>query len=292
MIFTKFKELEKIIAGLGASPVVAKLNKALTGQGISIESNTDHIVVGKGGIYYIDPQGVLTKVVVHIVDMNVGSWYANELKASIYNEDFESSLVLKKIHKYHLLKCPTIASAEKEKWQNEKYKMSRRTNGSFFYRFVEGQKILFERKEQKLFVCKNCLRKLSDMTRQKYNRRKFSLEEFLFSEFGYILNLEKKGKYAEEGAANIYPEDWAKISSKYRGLRNYQCEEEDCPDQDLSGSEFREYLHSHHISYDKSDSNYSNLKALCIYCHARQPGHDHVKQLPGYKKYLKLRNLD
>lgn len=38
----------------------------------------------------------------------------------------------------------------------------------------------------------------------------------------------------------------------------------------------RALLHVHHISGVKSDNRPSNLKALCIDCHSKQPKHEHM----------------
>ena len=103
--------------------------------------------------------------------------------------------------------------------------------------------------------------------------------------------IRKSGKYADVCPPNIYPPDWDKISAKYRASVNYQCEENGCPFPDLSGTQLSRYLHTHHVSLDKTNNEYANLKALCIYCHAKQPGHEQVKGLPDYKAYKALRGL-
>jgi len=291
MDFTSFNKLRRVVAQFGASPVVANLDKVLTGEGIGIDANTDQVVVGDNGIYYVDPRGALTKAVVHIVDKNINDAYSRKLKTSVMNGDFDSDDVLKDTHKYHLMKCVTIERADAGGWRKQKYHMSRKQDGCFFYRFVDEDKVLFPRENQKLYVCKNCLRELERVTEEHYSRESFDLKSFLSSDYEAFLNVDRDGKYADECAPNIYKKDWAKISKTYRGLIKYQCENPDCPCPDLSDTSYRKYLHTHHVSFDKSNNNYSNLKALCIYCHSNQPNHAHIKQLPEYTKYIKLRGL-
>ncbi len=288
MKLTSFNNLKSIISEFGANPIVAKLDKKLVSIGINIEENSGNVVVGQNGIYYVDPEGALTKVIIHIVDNNLQSGYATGLKDSILNEDFESPFVLNKVHKYHLLKCKTIERAEAEGWRKHRYRMSRRQDGYFFYRYIEKEKVLLERDKQKLYVCKNCLNKLDELTKQVYVRESFNLEDFLSSSFENVLNVEKDGKYANTCEPNIYQRDWNDISRAYRKSINFQCENPSCPKPDLSEKKLIKYLHTHHVSFDKTNNNYSELRALCIYCHANQPSHSHMKRLPDYKNYIKI----
>ncbi len=285
MKFTSFDKLKLVISEFDANPVVANLDKHLTNKGISIKNNADQIVVGHSGIYYVDEKGALTKVIIHIVDKNVDSEYAIGLKDYIGKGDFESSFVLDKIHKYHLLKCNTIERAEAGGWREHRYRMSRRQDGYFFYRFLDGKKVPIKRDKQLLYVCKNCLGGLDKATGKTHERDTFNLGKFLSSSHKDLLNIEKDGEYANNCAPNIYQKDWANISKTYRELKKYQCENPNCPSPDLSEKKLTKYLHTHHVSFDKSNNNYSNLKSLCIYCHANQPNHSHMKQLPDYTDY-------
>jgi hypothetical protein len=47
------------------------------------------------------------------------------------------------------------------------------------------------------------------------------------------------------------------------------------------------FLHAHHIDADKSDSHSSNIKLLCIRCHALQFQHAHVRENPDYSVFCK-----
>ena len=149
MKFTDFSKLKIEIAALGANPVAANLEKALIGRGISVEHDSDKIVVGAHGIYLVD-QGVAVKVVLHIVDMNLSSSYSRKVLALVDNGDFESPDLIEAIHKYHVLKCKTIENAERHGWRKDRYKMSRRNDGSFYYRFLMNNNVYVEREAQKL----------------------------------------------------------------------------------------------------------------------------------------------
>jgi hypothetical protein len=47
----------------------------------------------------------------------------------------------------------------------------------------------------------------------------------------------------------------------------------------------RKFLHAHHIDADKSDNHSSNIKLLCIRCHALEFQHAHVKENPDYSRF-------
>jgi len=290
MKFTDFSKLKIIVGELGASPVVAQLEKQLIGLGISVAENPEQIVVGDNGIYFVTPDGLLTRTVIHIVDKDIGSKYAIKIRAFVKDSKFESHLLIKDIHKYHLVKCKTIERAENERWRN-KYHMSRRRNGTFFYRYLEKNSVFKTNEVQKLYVCKNCLNVINEISKNSHTVETFDMNEFLSSDFSTIKKLENQGSYEDMCAPNLYRSDWSEISKKYRALKGYQCESPSCPYPDLSDPKFHKYLHTHHVSHDKTDNSYLNLKAHCIYCHAHQSNHSQLLNTPDYNRYISLRDI-
>lgn len=290
MKFTDFEKLRLVIEVLGASPVIANLENQFKGEGLSVHENIARIVIGDEGIYHIDPSGLLTKVIVNIVDKNISSRYAAELSQLVHNNDFESLKLLSDVHKYHLLKCKVIERAENEGWR-DKYKMNRRTDGTFFYRFIENNEVYLERENQRLYVCKICLKEINRLLGSSDTREIFDIDDFFSSSVYETNRLPEKGNYSHLCAPNIYQNDWSEISKRYRALIHYQCENPDCPSPDLLSQNLHQYLHTHHLSLDKSNNQYSNLKALCVYCHANQPNHEQMKKTLDYIQYKRLRNI-
>ena len=290
MKFTGFDELRLVIEGLGASPAIANLEIVFQGEGLSVNEHIDRIVIGDEGIYHIDPSGLLTKVIINIVDKNISSRYAADLSELVHNNEFDSEKVLDNIHKYHLIKCKVIERAENQGWR-DKYKMNRRTDGTFFYRFIENNEVYLERENQQLYVCKVCLKEINRLLDSNDVRETFDVGDFFSSSVNVTNGLPTQGHYSHVCAPNVYQSDWSAISKRYRALTNYQCESPTCPSPDLLAPNFHKYLHTHHLSFDKSNSHYSNLKALCVYCHANQPNHAHMKKTPDYLSYIKLRNI-
>lgn len=65
-----------------------------------------------------------------------------------------------------------------------------------------------------------------------------------------------------------YAKDWEYVSHQYRSEQNFVCE--NCG-VDLSRRKF--LLHTHHVDQNKANNNFSNLKALCVLCHAGHHSH-------------------
>ncbi|MCF1182630.1 HNH endonuclease [Marichromatium gracile] len=122
-----------------------------------------------------------------------------------------------------------------------------------------------------LKVCKYCLRKLN------YGGYAVPGNKSAFSEFSFVKFFEQHESFfpyhpsREAGAAESYTKDWSEISSRYRESRQYICE--GCG-VDLSRD--HSLLHTHHLNGVRSDNAEHNLKALCVDCHSKEPGHNHM----------------
>ena len=76
---------------------------------------------------------------------------------------------------------------------------------------------------------------------------------------------------------------WKKLSRWYRNQKDWRCEE--CQ---ISLSNDPYYLHTHHIRGTRYNK-LKGLKALCVGCHAEQPGQHHrgLKDTEDYKNFMK-----
>ncbi len=140
------------------------------------------------------------------------------------------------------------------------------------------------RGEAGLMVCKNCL---------KFLRYKgytggsgpvwqgFSLIEFYDGYSTFFPRMPTRWAGAPEG----YAEDWVQVSRSYRESKSWKCEE--CG---VSLDDEQQLLQVHHRNGVKNDNSESNLKAVCLLCHKREPDHGHMKVNPGdYKKIQRRR---
>ncbi len=283
--YTQFRKLLAVVSSIGASQAMERLRVEL--ESGRMDADPDELVLGETGIFHISADGLLTRVILHIADKKIdGRYFPEELKKKVYQEDYDDLGLLKKIHKYHLFKCQTI-QYWRDRNQFEKYKQSQKKDGTFFYRYIDDNKVLKKNPDQKLYVCGYCLKMYKELVEgdlESIKKGDFLPEIFFesISQDNWIIDTGiEMDCYS---APPLYRRDWKEISRDYREKRKYICE--DCG-IDLSEKEDRRYLHCHHVNVDPSDNRYSNLKALCIKCHAEQPGHEHVKNSPDYKQFVR-----
>lgn len=286
MKFTRFEKLELAIQELGGSKVSREFVKALSRGEVDV--NSEDLISGDAGIYYLSPAGALTRVIIHIVDKDIqGRHFNTELRRLIDKGQFDDDSLVESLHKFHLVRCSTIERAESERWR-DRYKMSNRRDGRFYYRFISDSDVYKELTDQRLFICMNCLSKITDagviprgMHKQQFVPKIF----FEYADADKMVGIEERGEYGSQSVPNKYAKDWRLIADNLKKNKGFQCEGVDCPHRDLSAPAMRKYLHAHHKDLDKSNNDFSNLEALCVYCHANEPNHSHMKGTRQYKEY-------
>lgn len=186
-------------------------------------------------------------------------------------------------YKFHIANCVTLKDAQKNK-KYEKYVASVNTNGIFKVNLVHGNSWVDKDQDVELNVCRNCLTALNY---KGYRDNKFRKNE-VYSNFElkdffdlYKKQNVRKPKYTNVTAPlNNYTKDFTKIANELKVEKKYLCES--CNRTFVSDKKF---LHVHHIDSIKSNNRLDNLKVVCIGCHAEEPGHSHIKNLPDYREY-------
>lgn len=187
-------------------------------------------------------------------------------------------------YKFHLANCSTLIDFQNN-GRFEKYVASIRTDGFFKINIIGNNNFVKSDQIEKLKVCKNCLTTLNyigynhspRMKNKIYNS--FDLDEF-FRSYNFQ-NIKKPNHTDVTAQLNIYPKDWSDISIRYRLKKGFCCEQ--CG---VNLKNDRKFLHVHHIDGHKANNFDENLKALCVKCHASQPGHGHMSVSDDYKTFL------
>lgn len=278
MKITDFQELTEIILSLGADPSIAKLDVKLKSGEIDVDH--ERLIYGDNGVYFLREDGLLTKVLVHIVDKNIRYVPEQLIRVAEQTDNYNSPDLVYHLHKYHILGCSTLVQAKNQGWR-DKYKMSNNSNGIFKYRLLENNTVTKELNNQKLNCCKNCIKEY-----QQETNKEFSLEKFMSDGLTVALNA-NEFQSSDSSKPNVYSNDWDQISNKYRSERNWICE--GCG-IDCSSAELKRHLHCHHKNMDKSNNRYVNLEALCIKCHSEQPGHSKLNEDPNLARFKNMIN--
>lgn len=177
--------------------------------------------------------------------------------------------------KFHVAECSTLQTMRRNK-RFDRYKATYNTSGIFEIYGTYGSWGKEGKAEIKLQVCKNCLKSLNYKSyrhqgyfEQNTIRDSFNIGEFLSKFTTVFKNMPARSQLIDEGG---YSDDWSTVSTSYRESTGFKCEE--CQ-VDLSSN--RGLLHVHHINGNKRENIRSNLKALCIDCHRKQPLHDYMR---------------
>ena len=195
------------------------------------------------------------------------------------------------LNKVHVADCSTLQSMRRQ-GRYERYVVTTRTDGLFIVNFLGsfGSGLQEEGVECRLFVCINCLKRLSY---KNYNSRRRSeqreIREFFdFEEFfrQYSSQIASPPTQTDITApTNIYPPNLARITHRYKERMRWRCEQ--CREY-LGDENMRKFLHVHHVNGLRHDNRKENLRALCIKCHADQPQHQHLRNKADYCEYLRI----
>ncbi len=174
-------------------------------------------------------------------------------------------------NKYHVAYCRTLQDMKK-KGRYERYVATNDTSGHFLISGTSAITKKYIKKKANLLICRNCLDELRYQGYKKHNNsqsnaifKRFTLKEFFSTYSSFFPNTPKR----RAGEYDGYTDDWTKISQRYRASQRYCCEH--CH---VCFTDDRYLLHTHHRNGVKSDNRETNLQALCLDCHRKQPFHE------------------
>ena len=186
--------------------------------------------------------------------------------------------------RFHVAECHTLESMRRE-GRFERYVVTQKTSGFFTIHRKDEWGTELEPREEKLDVCRNCLRLLNwrgyanpwmPQTKNKIVAE-FDIAEFLAQYATFFHSLPSR---KDTAPPDDYVRNWNQISERLRRERNWTCEICGVVSHDHPG-----LLHGHHKNGVVSDNSEENLQTLCWICHAKQPHHRNMK-VPLDKRLL------
>ena len=193
--------------------------------------------------------------------------------------------VMGNLPKYHVMNCRTLVGMRRS-GKYKRYVVTRRTDGEFLLNFSDN--LSRDTPETyRLDICKNCLWHELNL-RGVYTPDAFPLKDWLNAiDHSYQpppIDGLSGPRTTPVGAVSNYPPDWKLLSLQCRQNAGWKCQE--CT---IDLKDNHRFLHTHHIRgtrYNRPE----DLKALCIRCHAEQPGQGHngMKNMPDYQEFLRL----
>lgn len=175
--------------------------------------------------------------------------------------------------KFHISDCTALKNMRNIN-RFDRYVVTNDLSGNFKVNGVNNVTNLPMEGTAELKVCKFCLSTLNydGYAINKSERHSvfgsFKIDTFFETYSTVFKYLPKRIQGIYESG---YAEDWKNISSRYREKMDYTCEE--CKTDFIHN---KNLLHTHHISGVKSDNSNSNLKAVCVDCHKKEPMHEHI----------------
>jgi hypothetical protein len=221
--------------------------------------------------------------------LNDGTHFYKGRRVIVYIRDVAEYGARVSMPKYHLAMCETLNKMIAEGRYKKRYVVATRDDGKFSIQRIRGETVV--KSEEPLAVCQQCLDELkyhSFSLQMSPHLRTNAVRDFTLK--GYFEEFSKScvwaiPKYdAVHAPANVYSPQFYRISKALKQKRGYRCEQVHCG-IDLSGRENQKFLHAHHIDADKSDNHPSNIKLLCIRCHALEFQHGHLKDSPDYTRF-------
>jgi len=269
--FSNFKSFLNAVESI-SSIELEKAKKILQTIGREINDINDIFLNSNNELFELLPDGTLVRINFYIATKTVDNHTLEDISSD-------------NLFKYHIYKCTTIAQMFNT-GRKHRYKINNREDGTFFYTFHDFKgKILKTEENQKLNICKNCLKKFlgknyaSDLDVKNFNLKDFHQQERSF--FDFDLSEMEKGEYAQP---NVYVQQWQKISTQIKRKKDYTCSE--CGFKPKNNYQQR-FIHTHHLNGDKLNNHEDNLQVICIKCHSEVDRyHTRIKSSSNYQEFI------
>lgn len=190
--------------------------------------------------------------------------------------------------RYHISDCTKLQEMRANN-RFDRYVVATREDGLFELNIRAADSSRYRGQTHRLRVCQFCLGKIHwdgfEYKIPTVHKRKivgeFTLSRF-FERYKKTLVVFTPAYDASTAPLNEYTADFKFVADRIKQERGHRCDE--CS---INLSNSPRYLHAHHRNGIRSDNRDSNIGILCIGCHAKQPGHAHMKALPEYQEFVR-----
>ncbi len=167
--------------------------------------------------------------------------------------------------KYHVVNCTTLQDMQR-RGEYDRYHATRRSSGNFLVKLSSSDEL----SPYKLKLCRNCLGELEQM----YGLGVFPKDPAKFPLADWLESFDYEFDYSSP--------EWQERSKACRERAHWRCA---ACSIDLKDDPY--FLHAHH-KWGTIFNDSEDLVALCIGCHAEQPGDGHqlLRNYPAYRKFM------
>ncbi len=262
-MLTRFSRLARACAELGAVPDRARVQRSLL-QG-TLRVRPDHLCFGEQGVYWVHEDGWFTRVLVHRSDVDVES-LQEQGEAAVMGGGFDDHAFiasLPRVYRFGVEQAPVL---------DGQWLASQRSDGRYSVSYyAQGSPLLQLDSQQLLFADDRGEAPGFEALSWRADSERLPSPP----------HLDCNAVQAKLAA------DWNAIAAVLRALRGPMCESESCPYPDLSDQ--AEQLQLHLLQIDPHQ--WVQAQLLCPICHARQRGHQHLRQRRHVVEYFASRGV-
>lgn len=272
-MFTDFRKLRFAVESIGVNyAAMTGERAAILWQGEIIEGK-EQLILSSQGLFEILPDGSVIRVIVHAPQ---GPYQSRDSAELDLMEDPDKGW-----HKFHVLWCSSV-----EQWRS-RLRKTNRDDGRFTYPLFWRDRTEYKPElrdgGRSLLLCRNCSKMLKSLSINAdvhaFDVRGFLSQRQLGSSFD---GLSFTSDF--DLVPNVYADDWGRISSGFKSMRNWTCER--CF---IDLASVPKLLHAHHRDHHKANNSVFNLQALCIKCHAEEhPGNSSLNGSPDLVEFNRL----
>jgi 5-methylcytosine-specific restriction endonuclease McrA len=266
MQLTKFKELWNVVNNFELDRISQTEIRIFSDTGL--DTDFSDVFEIDGTLVTILKDGTVRKAIIYISEKP--KWHFERWGENAYP-------------KYHIEHCQEIRRMINN-GKKDRYKKAHTKDGKFFMVISGG-----ENERRKLEVCGYCLNEYNKENIHKFKKETFNILNYIKEPINNNNFNQLNDTYFKddlETVPSFYAHNWNEISNELKKIKNYTCQK--CA---INLQDTKQYLHTHHVDSNPSNNVISNLKVLCIACHANEFNHSHIKSNSLYSNFIKIKDL-